>query len=525
MTFNFLPGLVIAGKSSRSALHLLAGLAVVTALAACSTASMKDEVLRIPESYALPPAAKGVLAEISNRIIAEHGTEYSGFHILDSSQEGLDWRLALIDSAVSSLDIQTYLWYPDYTGVLLFERAILAAQRGVKVRLIVDDLLLQGFDQFIANINAHPNIDFRIFNPWSDRAHLGERAGEMIAEMERLNTRMHDKLLIADGHAAIVGGRNNGDHYFGLSEAYNFHDTDLLGIGHFGVQANDMFDRFWNSEWVVSSANLNTEPDKEIAADQWRRIQERSANAPELASYSRQVQSWRDAFDTLLPELRMGRSKIVFDEAHPEQIDRSMASSMFNFFNLAQSDLMIMNAYVIPGESSISFMEELRDRGVKVTILTNSLASHDVPAVNSHYEPWRDDFIRVGVALYELRQDPAISALVDVPPIQGQFTGLHSKTAVVDRRYTFIGSMNLDPRSANINTEMGAFVDSPALAEDMIRIIERDMLPENSWRVLLDEDGGLYWVNNEETVTQQPARDGMQRVMNVLLKIVPKEQN
>ncbi len=474
---------------------------------------------------ALPPAESGLLAELAEEIQNRHGDDQSGFHILDGSREGLYWRLALIDSATTSLDIQTYLWYPDYSGKLILERAVLAARRGVKVRLIVDDLILHGHDQFIANMHAAPNIEFRIFNPWKDRDTMLQRGGEMLARMERLNTRMHDKLMIVDGRAAVVGGRNIGDHYFGLSEAYNFHDTDLLGIGHVAVQANDMFDQFWNSEWVVSADNLTTEPDQDIAQQQWQMLQQNSAQAAELDSFPRQPVDWRDELTALVTELHFGRSKLIYDETATEQIDQQLISSMFNFFGLAEKELLVMNAYVIPGQKAVDFLQELSDRGVDVRILTNSLSSHDVPAVNSHYEPWRDDLIRAGVELYEFRSDPAIQqTVVDVPPVQAEFTGLHSKTAVVDGRYVFIGSMNLDPRSAAINTEMGAFVDSPALAEDMRRIILRDSNPDNAWHVQLDEEGDLFWESAAGTLTSQPARDGMQRIMNILMKVGPKDQ-
>lgn len=508
-------------RCSRAFFYL--GFSVI--ISACSSAALKDDIVKAPESHALAPATQGILAQTAMAIMAEHGDEYSGFTILDSSYDGLYWRLALIDSAVSSLDIQTYLWYPDYSGKLLLERAILAAQRGVKVRLIVDDLILQGHDQIIANMQAQPNIEFRIFNPWQDRSSLASRAGQMLAQMERLNTRMHDKLLIADGRAAVVGGRNIGDHYFGLSEAYNFHDTDLLGFGHLGVQANDMFDRFWNGEWVVSADNLTTEPDQTIAQQQWQMIQANALKAPELESFPRKVKDWREVLTQKTPDLRIGKSKLVYDETNDDQIDQKVLSSMFNFFGMAEKELLIMNAYVIPGQKSIDFLADLGDRGVDVKILTNSLSSHDVPAVNSHYEPWRDDLINAGVELFEFRSDPEIQEdIVEVPPVKSQFSGLHSKSSVVDRRYVFIGSMNLDPRSANINTEMGAFVDSPELAEDLARIIERDMSGANAWRVQMDDKGNISWTNDTETVTTQPARGSMQRVMNLLMKIGPKDQ-
>ena len=197
---------------------------------------------------------------------------------------------------------------------------------------------------------------------------------------------------------------------------------------------------------------------------------------------------------------------------------------MFGFMDLAQEELLITNAYIIPGPRGIDFVRSLTGRGVNVRILTNSLASHDVPAVNSHYEPWRDDFISAGAELFELRADAEIQSIVDVAPVKGGFTGLHTKAFVVDREKVFIGSMNFDPRSFNINTEAGAFIDSPGLAIALAEIMQRDMSPENAWQVFLDDKGKPFWVNADETVYKQPARGGSQRVMNVIFKIFPKDQ-
>lgn len=504
---------------------VLIAVAALALLAGCSSGGMKQDIVKLPPSYALPPATTGLLAEVAAGIEAEHGEEFSGFRVLDKSYMGLHWRLALIDTAVSSLDIQTYLWYPDVSGKLILERAVLAAQRGVKVRLIVDDLLLQGHDQLIANLEAQPNIEFRIFNPWTERGNVLQRAGQMLAEMERLNSRMHDKLLIADGRAAVIGGRNIGDHYFGLNEVYNFHDTDLLGIGNIATQANGMFDSFWNSHWVVSAQNLTAEADKKVAQEQWQVLVQSAAEAPQLARFSREPQDWSAEIRDEASGLRIGRSKMVYDEAAADQIHQKVIANMFNFFGMAEKELLIMNAYVIPGQKAIDVLQELGDKGVDVRILTNSLATHDVPAVNSHYEPWRDDLIKAGVELFELRPDAAIkSTIVDVPPVDAEFVGLHSKTAVIDGRYVFVGSMNLDPRSAKINTEMGVFVDSPELARDMGDIIRRDMSPENAWQVKLNDEGDVYWEDSNGILTEQPARDGMQRVMNQLMKLGPVDQ-
>lgn len=501
---------------------ILAAVAAWAAITGCVTKPPEEGLIRPPPSYAKAPATQGPLAEISQRIAARHGAQASGFIALDGSWEAMEWRLALIDSAVSSVDIQTYLWYGDNSGRLILERAVQAANRGVQVRLIVDDLLTIGMDQLIRELENQPNIEIRAFNPWYGRD-LGSRVAELIAEMERLNVRMHDKLLIVDSVVAIVGGRNIGDHYFGVSDAYNFHDLDLLGIGHVAQQANGMFDHFWNSDWVVSAQNLELEPDPEFTAAKWAEIQSRNRAASELAAFPREVKDWRSELADLEHGLRIGTSVLAYDEATGGEIRQHMIGEMLSFFELAEEELLITNAYLIPGDRGIELVQRITDRGVRVRILTNSLASHDVPAVNSHYQEWRDDLITAGAELYEFRADPEIRAIVEVPPTQGEFVGLHTKSAVVDRRHVFIGSMNLDPRSSNINTEAGAFVDSPALATDVAALMERDMRPENAWQVLLDESGDTYWVNSDETVAKQPARGGTQRIMNEIFKVFPKE--
>jgi putative cardiolipin synthase len=497
--------------------------AALTLSGACSAPSLREEITRPDPGFARPPATGGILAEMAGDIHAAHGQDHSGFKLLDGSFDGLYWRLALIDSAVSSLDIMTYLWYPDNAGRLILERAVEAARRGVHVRLVIDDLLTLGLDQLIYELESQPNIEFRLFNPWEDRGALS-RAGEMIAEFERLNTRMHDKLMIADGRAAIVGGRNLGDHYFGLSHDYNFHDLDVLGFGHIALQANDMFDHFWNSEWVVSAENIDTEHDQEYTRQQWQEIRRKNRAAEELKAFGVEPEDWSEELAEVAGQLRPGTSYLVYDTTTAHGVSQEVAKKMFGFLDLAREELLITNAYIIPGQPAIDFLRGLHDRGVRIRMLTNSLASHDVPAVNSHYQGWRDDLIEAGVELYELRADAAIRSIVDVPPVEGDFVGLHTKAVVVDREQVFIGSMNFDPRSFNINTEAGAFIGSSELAEDLARVMERDMDPANAWQVFLDEEGDPYWVNSDETVDRQPARSGSQRIMNEIFKLFPKEQ-
>ena len=207
-----------------------------------------------------------------------------------------------------------------------------------------------------------------------------------------------------------------------------------------------------------------------------------------------------------------------------EGIEQEVAKSLFPAMRRAEEELLVTNAYIIPDQPAIDFTRELTERGVRVRILTNSLESHDVPAVNSHYKDWRDDFLEAGAELYELRADAEIDSLVNVPPVRGEFVGLHTKAFVIDREIVFVGSMNFDPRSLAINTEGGVYIESRGLAEDLAQIMERDMSAANAWQVKFDGDGELIWVHDSETVDTQPARDFWQRFMDVVFKMFPKEQ-
>jgi putative cardiolipin synthase len=515
---------MIRYKQFSGCIKLLVLLALSLGMTGCSSPGLRDDIEPLQPTYALPPATSGLLADLAGTVVAQAEPEHSGFMLLDPSYESLLWRLALIDSAVSSVDIVTYLWYPDHSGKLLLERAVHAAERGVQVRLVIDDLLTIGQEAFMADLEAHPNIEMRLFNPWKKRG-IASRAAAMIAQMERLNVRLHNKLLIADGHAAILGGRNIGDHYFGLGEDFNFHDLDVLGVGPVAQQANELFDHFWNSEMVASARNLSTETDPDRAQAGWERLQANAREAPELEGFPRAVRDWSDQIRALPVQLHLGESMIVYDRLEGAAIEQAMFAGLFSFLDMANEELLITNAYVVPGEPGIEFLRSLSDRGVDVRILTNSLSSHDVPIVNAHYEKWRDDLLEAGVDLYEFRADPAIAELVNVPPVEGKFVGLHSKAVVIDARYVFIGSMNFDPRSAAINTEMGVIVDSPALAAELRAVMLRDMEGTNAWRLSLDEDGKVLWTNNEETVRKQPSRGFSQNIMNVIFKVVPKEQS
>jgi putative cardiolipin synthase len=509
--------------------RVLAALALALGVAACAT--LPEAPPRGAPGYALAPQPGGPLEAVERAIGERAGPGESGFRLLDSNEDGLRWRLALVDSAQHSLDLQYYVWWGDESGDLLMKRVIEAADRGVKVRIVLDDLstILEDEshpklrDAAAALIDAHPNIEIRLFNAWRSRP-LAGRAVEMIGRMERINHRMHNKLLVADNRATILGGRNIGNEYFGLSHEFNFRDLDVLGVGAVARQASDVFDRFWNSEWVVPVKALEVATTHAELERERERTRSELELAKVLARFPIERQDWSGALARLPAELHVGTSRVHTDTPDPDALNHHMPGAIRDLVGGAKREVLITNAYIIPGEHAVARMRDQTARGVKIRMLTNSLASHDVPAVNSHYKQWRRPLLEAGIDLHEIRADAAVQALLaDTPPTKAEFMGLHVKAIVIDRERVFIGSMNLDPRSWGINSEMGVIVDSPGLAQALARAMERDMAPENAWRVTLDADGQIRWTAGDRVLMTQPARSLWQRVEDVFFMAFPRD--
>lgn len=501
---------------------------VATLLAGC--ASPPPPALKPPPSAALAPSDDGLLADVERRIAAQHGDQASGFRLLDANAIGLRYRLAVIDGARHSLDLQYYVWFGDAAGQLLMARVIAAADRGVKVRLLFDDLstMLHDMtspelrDAMLARVDAHPNIELRVFNAWRERGWLG-RVTEGVTDFSRINRRMHNKQMIADNRTAILGGRNIGNEYLGLNADFNFHDLDVLGVGPVARQASAVFDRYWNSDWVrrlpPPSPGSQTMPLSPAMIE----LPPAAAAHAGVRAIAAGQRDWTVDMLALVDTLSPGRSAVHADPPfRAEGSNNRMPEAFRAVMRSAQREVLITNAYIIPDTHFMADLQELAARGVRVRILTNSLASNDVPAVNAHYGPWRAPILATGASLHEMRPDAAIQAeLVDTAPVRSGFVGLHSKAMVVDRARSFIGSMNLDPRSEIFNSEMGVVIDSPALAEALSQRMERDMGGANSWQVTTQPDGRLRWTSDAGTLDSEPARNVMQRVQNLLFKLAP----
>ena len=471
--------------------------------------------------YASRPSEHGTLTELEIAFAKKHGSRKSGFMLLERNDEALKWRLVLIDEAQHSLDVQYFLWYADDIGDLILKRCLDAAQRGVRVRLIADGLILIGEGKSIAAIDTHPNIEVRIFNPLGQKR--WQRSLKSHQTLERFNYRMHNKIIVADNRVTILGGRNLGNEYFGLNQKYNFLDLDVLGVGPAARQMSQIFDHFWNSKWVVPGYAYAHDVPEGYLQEEQQILAQRLEKSKVLQQFSLKRQTWTDSLQTLIEKLQPGTSSKVFDILEDEAIEQRMATELPEFSKTAQKELLIINAYLIPDEEMLQEAGKLVEQGVKLRIFTNSLASQDVPAVNSHYGPYRKRILELGIELYELRHDAAIKSEVDTSPVVSGFVGLHAKGSTVDRSRTYIGSFNLDPRARDFNTEMGILIDSPELAEQLSLVIENLMKPENSWQVQLDENGKLIWVSGDEILTRQPAQSFWQRVQDVFFKIFPKD--
>jgi len=507
------------------------GIVAIVLLAGGCAGPTIERPPRSPPQAALAARADGGFAGIEAAIHGRGGADASGFELLERNEDGLRWRLALIDSARYSIDAQYYLWYGDAAGRLLLKHLLDAAARGVRVRVLVDDIntlikdagTVRIGDSAYALIDARPNLEVRLFNPWTQRGVIG-RVTELMGDLERLNQRMHNKALIVDNQATILGGRNIGDEYLGLHAEFNCLDLDVLGIGPVARQASAVFDVYWNSEWVMPASALPRPAASVDSAAATQRLTQALQATKSIERFPVSRVDWSGELAALPGRLHVGISRVDADAPQDDRIHHVMAQRMSAFAESATREMWMVNAYIIPSDGTIALLTRSKQRGVDIRILTNSLASNDVPAVNSHYKSTRKQLREATSALHEMRHDAAVQAeFADTPPTRGAFMGLHAKAMVVDSDRVYIGSMNLDPRSAQINTEMGVFIHSAPLATALAQWIERAMSPANSWRVDITADGTLTWTDDRETVTRQPARNGWQRVEDVFFMAFPRD--
>ncbi len=508
--------------------------ALLALLAACGALPPARER---PVEHAAPADPSTTLAKIA--AASTPPGEHSGFRLMPLGVYSLDARVQLARRAQRSLVVQYYQFENDATGRLLMRALREAAARGVKVRLLVDDLYTAKSQQPLLALAATPNVQVRLFNPFCCARNGGllARFAASPFDVVRLNHRMHNKLFIADGVMAVVGGRNIADEYFVLSEAQNFIDMDALVVGKVVPQLESIFDTYWNSEqvWPVAEIVRGEGGRTPTAADfdAWIGM---AAPPPKIELPPVDILG----YGPISEELDGGRMGLLWGEARAiadpptkpttmsaeEAIATSVTMQVWTLLMDAKVQVDLTSPYLVPGERGMAAFEDLAKRKVKLTLLTNSLAANDEPLVHTGYVRYRERLLKGGADLYELSPQRTVAG--ERFGMFGKSLGrLHSKTAAIDRTRIFVGSMNLDPRSASQNTEMGVVADSPQLAREMLRVINISKL-QNSYRLRLAKNGGgLEWLTNdgekEVILTSEPEAGFFQRLYNRLIApIVPE---
>lgn len=511
----------------------LAALALALALGACG--SLPADVQR-PVSMSLPAApAQSPLARLAAAELPP-GAQ-SGFRLLPLGAYGLDARLALIERATRTLDLQVYIMENDASGRAVFAALRDAAVRGVRVRLLLDDLNSAGAEPLLQALVEVPNFEIRLFNPFCcARQSLPGRIASSLGDLPRLDHRMHNKLMIADGALAIVGGRNIADAYFGRDPVANFIDLDAVAAGRVVPQLGELFDRYWNSDESFPAKAL-VRPPSPTADGALTLAQLLPANAsridlalPPADLLGREPVGKELAADrlSLVPGLAYGVADLpskrlqIGDELESRSLMTGAVSQMLG----TRDELVVSSPYLVPGTRGMAVMHSLQRKGVDMTLVTNSLSANDSALVYIGYARYRLPILRAGVKLYEVNAQPASSG--SRPFFSGSSRGrLHAKLVVIDRQVVLLGSLNLDPRSARRNTELGVAIDSPALAREALRLLEA--MKSEAYGVRLEAQGSaLSWVSpnedDDQGVDAEPGVSPWNALQRMLLQpLVPED--
>jgi putative cardiolipin synthase len=506
-----------------SGLRVLAVLAFGL-LAACAELPVAADK---PVSRALTDTRSTRLALATDPLLKEHPGQ-AGLIALADGREAFATRMRLADLAERSIDLQTYIFHDDATGALMFDRLLRAADRGVRVRLLLDDNNTVGLDPILAMLDAHANIEVRLFNPFANRRF---RLGGYLTDFSRLNRRMHNKSFTVDNQVTVVGGRNIGNEYFDAGQESTFVDLDVAAVGDIVRDVSATFDDYWNSTPAYLAAPLlaDTVPVDRAAFEQ--RL-EQIRSTPEAQEYIRALLEIPKVQDLVAgrPSLEWAKVRLVRDD--PEKVtqptdrrDLQMLPELEADLGKPTSSLDLVSPYFVPAEDAVKALEALARRGLRVRILTNSLASTDVSAVHAGYAKWRKDLLSAGVQLLELKPSKARPEKAQERRRSGpggsSKASLHAKTFSVDRQRVFVGSFNLDPRSTRLNTEMGVVIDSPKLASALSDALDR-LTGSAVYVVRLSPQGRLEWVDGDGTVyTTEPNTTALRRATVEVLSWLP----
>ncbi|WP_343116675.1 phospholipase D family protein [Ostreiculturibacter nitratireducens] len=480
---------------------------------------------RVP-SQAIAASESTALGAGISLVAAEH-PGLSGVASLRRGPDAFGARVTLARAAESSIDAQYYIWQRDVTGFLLLDELRAAAERGVRVRLLLDDVGTAGLDAELAALDALPNFEVRLFNPFTLRT---LRSAGYLFDVVRLNRRMHNKAFTVDGAVTIVGGRNVGDIYFARAAEGHYSDFDVLAVGPAAAEVSTDFDAYWASASAYP-VNLLVEP-SEGGLDSLREAVAGAASDPAAEVFLDAVEA-----STLVPGLKAGAAGLDWVAARLLSDDPAKALGLAGKDEILMARLSeemgrsargldLISAYFIPGRRGAALLAGLAEQGLRVRILTNSLESTDVPPVHSGYVEYRDELLDAGVELYEMKSTTVPREDADHFGVLASATSsLHAKVLTIDGERVFVGSFNFDPRSFFLNCEMGILIDSVAIASEFDGIFD-ERVRVNAYRVIRAEDGGTEWIETlpdggEVTYGSEPRTTFLERAAVAVIGWLP----
>ncbi len=515
--------------------YALPVLALLLGLSGC--ASLPSEVHRTASSHTDRDGESSRIASRATPYLRKHPGK-SGFWLLGDGLDAFAARVLLAEAADRTIDVQYYLYHNDVTGRILTYRLLRAADRGVRVRLLLDDMTTKGIDTPLATLDAHPNIEVRIVNPYANR---GFRGLETLARFDAVTRRMHNKSFTVDNLITVVGGRNIGDEYFGTHEIVNFGDLDVLALGPVASEVGQQFDLYWNSDIVYPISTLARE-----AGDLKELRGELAAfgEAQRASPYVQRLRSSELVQDFIAGRLdfQWGQALVFYDlpqklTSDPDDRSTHMAPRLLPAtLGSLERDLLIFSPYFVPGKHGVAMLTDLERRGVQVHVLTNSLASTDVGLVHAGYAKYRGPLLRGGVEIYEFKPDADTAEKGKFAKLRGASgASLHAKTSVYDREALFVGSANLDPRSGKLNTEIGILFQSEPLAKGLSDWFDANKA-RIAYQVTLDQpgcpeedpcNGGLRWTEREDgrevIYLKDPKTGALTRFFVALVSLLPIE--
>jgi cardiolipin synthase C len=516
---------------ARWTIRLLAGVVAAglfVALAERRFRQVRKQLLRRDDEFRPErPQRPSPLAAAAQDGSRQHQGQ-SGHLFLTDGPRALAVRLALARAATNTLDLQYYAWHDDLAGHLMAQAVLQAAERGVRVRILLDDLHARSTKRLVRLLAAHPQITVRVYNPSVTR-----RAYFLnwLFSFHRLNQRMHNKAMVADAAAVIVGGRNIGDVYFGLAADMNFRDLDVLTVGPAAQAVEASFERFWASEFAMPSAAFGVkEQAKEAEVDAAlacldhnirEHLSQRGGRGEPQPFLDKLLVGHETDLGSFLPNL-IWATATVLDDAPGDAGDAvGLQERLWKILSDIRASLDIETGYLIPGEEDLARFRKLTERGVKVRIVTNSLGTNDVLPAQIAYARHRRSLLAAGIELYELQRDAQVRRALSLLGSSGG-AGLHAKIMLADGRLSVIGSFNLDPRSADYNTELVLLIEGEGFARELAAEMAQMRSPSQSYRVELRQ-GKLVWIDDGTVLTQEPGATLPARVLAACMRVVPVE--